>query len=191
MSESLSSEYFDVVYAASSDPWNFETSEYERTKYADTLESLPAARYECALEIGCSIGVLTRKLATRCNHLLATDVSEKALLLAAKRCHDLPQVTFRRMQVPAEYPRSCFDLTVLSEVGYYWDRKDLAAAADQISANLAVGGHLLLVHWTPLVADYPLTGDQVHDFFLETPAFIHIEGHVRENYRLDLFARMQ
>ena len=52
-------EYFDRMYAESDDPWRFETSEYERRKYAATLAALPRARYENALEIGCSIGVLT------------------------------------------------------------------------------------------------------------------------------------
>ena len=37
----LPPEYFDHVYQANRDPWNFETSPYERAKYAATLAALP------------------------------------------------------------------------------------------------------------------------------------------------------
>ena len=42
---------------------------------------------------------------------------------------------------------------------------DLARAADLLIAALNPGGQLLLVHWTPPVHDYPLTGDEVPQFF--------------------------
>jgi len=67
VSASLPPGYFDALYAASPDPWAFETSAYERAKYAATLDALPARRYRRALEVGCSIGVLTRQLADRCD----------------------------------------------------------------------------------------------------------------------------
>ena len=75
--------------------------DHEDAKYADTLNSLTRPRYRDALEIGCSIGVLTRRLAGRCQNLLGIGVSEKAINLAQKRCIDLPHVTFRQMQIPA------------------------------------------------------------------------------------------
>jgi hypothetical protein len=37
--------YFDQLYAAQSDPWRFATSDYERKKYALTLDALPKAHY--------------------------------------------------------------------------------------------------------------------------------------------------
>ena len=58
----LPPEYFDHVYQANRDPWNFETSPYEREEYAATLAALPRARYAEAFEIGCSLGVLTAQL---------------------------------------------------------------------------------------------------------------------------------
>ena len=36
---------------------------------------------------------------------------------------------------------------------------DLARAADLLLAALLPGAQLLLVHWTPVVPDYPQTGD--------------------------------
>ena len=56
-----------------------------------------------------------------------------------------------------------FDLIVLSEVGYYWQREDLERTANLLADLQAPGSHLVLVHYTAPVTDYPLTGDEVHD----------------------------
>ncbi|MFN8512130.1 MAG: SAM-dependent methyltransferase [Thermomicrobiales bacterium] len=190
-SSSTPPEYFDRMYADSADPWRFESSEYERQKYAATLAALPRTRYENALEIGCSIGVLTAQLAPRCDALLAVDVVDRALERARRRCRAWPHVEFRKMHLPAEYPAGSFDLVVLSEVGYYWSERDLALARERIIGGLAPGGHLLLVHWTQPSPDYPLTGDRVHQKFLDRPGDLlrHLDGQRAETYRLDLFAR--
>ena len=182
---------FERVYVQQVDPWDYETSAYEQGKYAATLAALPRARYRSALEIGCSIGVLTARLAGRCDALLALDHAPTALARARVRCRDLPWVTFRQMDVPADYPAGRFDLTLLSEVGYYWSWPDLRAARARIVAGLAPGGHLLLVHWTPLIDDAPLTGDEVHEEFLHRgdDLLLHLGGQRAETYRLDLFAR--
>jgi SAM-dependent methyltransferase len=190
----LPADYFDEVYRANTDPWNFETSAYEREKYATTVAALPRPLYQRGFEVGCSLGVLTEQLARRCAHLLAVDIAEAPLVRARQRCAHLPQVEFRRLSLPAEFPvGATFDLIVLSEVGYYWALPDLERTAELLLAALEPGGHLLLVHWTPPVHDYPLTGDEVHDFFLRqaTPAgpLEHLGGQRHETYRLDLLAR--
>ena len=186
---SMPSAYFDDVYAASSDPWSFESSPYEASKYQASLDALPKARYQNALEIGCSIGVFTRQLATRCESLLGVDVSEKALSVARQRCADLPQVRFQRKQLPAEMPDENFDLIVMSEVGYYWSCDDLKKAADLIAARQERGGHLLLVHLTEFVPDYPLTGDEVHHLWLNSPEWQLLKSERKQRYRLDLLER--
>lgn len=90
--ESLPSEYFARVYAESDDPWGFATRAYEASKYAATLDALPGERYRSAFEVGCSIGVLTERLAARCERLLSVDVAERALQQARDRCRNLPHV---------------------------------------------------------------------------------------------------
>ncbi|WBO84661.1 SAM-dependent methyltransferase [Hymenobacter yonginensis] len=191
----LPPDYFDAVYHANADPWNFEASAYEHAKYADTLAALPAERlYESGFEVGCSLGVLTEMLAPRCRHLLSIDVAEAPLQQARQRCAYLPQVEFQRMALPAGFPSDRqFDLVVLSEVGYYWALPDLERVATALLAALQPGGHLLLVHWTPPVHDYPLTGDEVHNFFLAQTGpnapLMHVHGHRAEQYRLDLLSR--
>lgn len=190
--QSLPPSYFDNLYGANPDPWGFETSEYEANKYAATLAALPKQRYRSAFEIGGSIGVLTAKLAERCDSLLSIDVSELAQKRAIARCQVLPQVQFQIMRVPEEYPDRVFDLTLVSEVGYYWSWEDLKKAQQCIIEHLESGGHLLLVHWTLYARDYPLTGDQVHDAFLElVPSKLrHLGSRREEEYRLDLFERI-
>ncbi|GAB3726832.1 class I SAM-dependent DNA methyltransferase [Spirosoma lituiforme] len=190
---SLSKTYFDEVYQENDDPWNFETSPYELAKYAATMAALPRERYTNAFEIGCSIGVLSELLAQRCDRLLAVDASELPLTVARKRLASYEQVTVNQLSIPAEFPDEQFDLILLSEVGYYLVLDDLKQARQQMLDHLTDNGHLLLVHWTPFVPDYPLTGDQVHEEFLaiagEGKPLKHMLGQRTEKYRLDLFQK--
>jgi len=190
---SLTTSYFDDVYRANEDPWNFATSDYEREKYGATLAALPNESYLNAFEIGCSIGILTQQLARRCQHLLAVDASELPLRQARERLANYPQVSVQQMSIPGEFPDGSFDLILLSEVGYYLSTADLTKAQQWMVSHLTKGGHLLLVHWTPFVHDYPLTGDQVHESFLELAGsdgpLTHLHGQRAEKYRLDLFVR--
>lgn len=190
---SLPTRYFEDVYGANADPWQFATSSYEAAKYEATLAALPQHRYQSAFEIGCSIGVLTARLAPRCDRLLAVDIVPSVLEEARARCAGLPWVEFAAMSVPAAFPDERFDLILLSEVGYYWSPADLEKARAKIIDALLPGGQLILVHWTPFVHDYPLTGDEVHDRFLEetlpSGRLRHLFGRREDRYRLDLFAR--
>jgi hypothetical protein len=97
------------------------------------------------------------------------------------------------MAFPDDLPEGQFDLVVLSEVGYYLSATALALAQARLYEALEPGGQLLLVHWTPFVHDYPLTGDEVHDAFLADAqpggALRHLANDRAATYRLDLFAR--
>ena len=188
---SLGPEYFDRLYAQSSDPWDFESSPYEAAKYAATLAALPHPRYAHALELGCSIGVLTHRLALRCERLQATDISEAALKKARTRCASLPQVLFEQRDLTTDFPAGRFDLILVSEVGYYLSQRDLEVLRTDISAALACGGDLLLVHYTG-ETDYPLTADAVHETFLalEGRGWERRAEQRTESYRLDLLTRL-
>ncbi len=187
-SASLSKHYFDDVYANADDPWSFATSAYEAEKYDRSLAAL-APHYERAFEIGCSIGVFTRRLADRCGTLLGIDVSEKAIAAARARCADASNVSFALMEFPRESPPGPFDLVTCCEVAYYWSDADLAAARDRIAAMLPAGGDLLLVHWLPHVDDYVREGDAVHEFFLADDRFTRTTHARTDRYRLDLLRR--
>jgi SAM-dependent methyltransferase len=190
--KSLAPEYFDDVYNAADDPWNFISSEYEAAKYAATVAALPNKNYHSAFEIGCSIGVLTEMLAALCQSLLAIDVNEKALNQARLRCGNLPNVRFRKMVVPDEFPDDNFDLIIVSEVGYYLSAADWKRAGEQIISRLNWSGVVVLVHWTHFVADYPQTGDAVHDSFAELSAgkLKHLDSKRTDDYRLDVWRKL-
>lgn len=189
MKPTLTPSYFDELYARDRDPWNFKTKSYEHQKYAATLDSLPRPHYQRALELGCSIGVLTRMLAARTEILLSLDAAPIAVDEARARCADLPHVEIQRATLPDEFPPGEFDLILMSEVGYYFAREDLARLATRAVAALERGGDLVLVHYLPVVPDYPLTGDEVHDFFFGVQDLEHLAGFRAARYRLDCWRK--
>ena len=180
--------YFDALYAADPDPWRFETSAYECAKYDDTIAALPRHRYRRVVEIGCSIGVLTERLAAHCDELLGIDVADAPLARARARCAALPHVRFARMRVPDEMPAGGFDLVVLSEVLYYFDGPTLDRLARRLAATVEAGGDLILVHWLGPTPDYPQTGDgAVAAFLAATHGWATVTRQARrEDYRLDV-----
>ena len=94
------------------------------------------------------------------------------------------------MEFPREVPLGCFDLVVVSEVAYYWEREDLQCAAAALAAHQNAGSYVLLVHLTEPVPDYPLTGDEVPEAWLARPEWARVSGHRSERYRVDLLQRV-
>ncbi|MBC5800032.1 MAG: methyltransferase domain-containing protein [Candidatus Eremiobacteraeota bacterium] len=182
---SLGAAYFERLYAADSDPWNFASSPYESEKYGRTIEALGERRFARALEVGCSIGVLSERLAERCDRLLSIDINPRALAAAKQRCAALTNVTFAEMNVPHDFPTERFDLIVVSEVAYYWSDDDLALAIDAI-AGASAGGTVELVHFLPKVQDYARDGDAVHHAFLRDRRFVRTSGMRADRYRIDV-----
>jgi SAM-dependent methyltransferase len=186
-SGTLPSEYFEDKYQADIDPWRFKTSEYERDKYQATLGSLTKDRYPAALEVGCSIGVLTKLLSPRCVSLLAVDSSPTAI--EAAKSVSAPNVVFRVANLPAEFPKGKFDLIVLSEILYYFDKSDLARVARSCIDSISQDGEIVLCHWLG-GTDYPLTGVEASELFA-----CHIKPAMRvrsilhnATYRLERFS---
>jgi SAM-dependent methyltransferase len=187
---SLDADYFEGLYRGDSDPWGFATKPYEAAKYDETIAALGGERAASALEVGCSIGVLTRRLASLCVCLTATELSPTALARARARCADLAQVEFRQAWSQTDGFDGHYDLIVLSEVVYYWDDADLGRVATAIRQALSPGGRLLLVHWLG-ETDYPRSGDDaVVALATHLAGFIQVERNERRaEYRLDLWRR--
>jgi trans-aconitate methyltransferase len=188
--QTLRPAYFDALYTADPDPWKFAASPYERDKYEITLEAMPKARYRSALEVGCSIAVLTRSLASRCDTLIAIDAAQAPLLEAKRRCADLPGVRFEHMFVPEQWPEGQFELILLSEVVYYLSRDDVGRLAAKVTNSLAKGGAVILVHWIGLT-NYPLSGDEAAALFIERigPTCVIKRGDRYSQFRLDVLSR--
>jgi SAM-dependent methyltransferase len=184
--ERLDREYFENLYEQSPDPWGFETSPYERKKYERTLGVLQGRRYQRALEVGCSIGVFTVKLAPLCDEVLAVDVSERAVAAARERLAGFPHVRVERRRLPEDTPEGPFDLIVASEVLYYWPKEVMLGALRLFEEILGPGGVLLAVHWRKETKTYPLQGDEVHELLVEHTRLLSTTTIVEPEYRLDL-----
>jgi cyclopropane fatty-acyl-phospholipid synthase-like methyltransferase len=187
---SLGAEYFEALYRTEEDPWEFATSAYEAEKYARTLAVLGAEPIPAALEVGCSIGVLTAQLARRCEHLVATEVSPTALEQARRRCAAHANIDFRLTLSNGEALGGPYDLVLLSEVVYFWDDADLAAFAQRFEHALAPGGQVALVHWLG-ETDFPKSADHaVAEFRAALLGDYTVELSERTaDYRLDLWRR--
>lgn len=178
---SLGPDYFDRLYAGSPDPWGFTSRWYEQRKYALTLAALPLPRFGRALEVGCSVGVLTAGLADRSDSLLALDPSATALAEARGRVP--AHVELRQASVPGQWPSGPWDLVVLSEVLYYLEPADLGRLLDLVERDLAPDGVVVACHWRHPVQDYPQTGDAVHQALARWPRLSRVE---EEDFLLDV-----
>lgn len=176
--------YFSGLYDASVDPWRLATTEYELDKFAATVEALPRPRYESAYEPGCSVGVLTRLLAPRCDHLLAMDLDARPLAQI-----DVPNVRTQAGAVPADWPGETFDLAVLSELLYFLDAGDRAGVLDRLTATVRAGGDIVAVHWRHPFDEADATGDEVHAELADLDGFTRISSDVRRDFRLEVFRR--
>ncbi|MFC0712940.1 PIG-L family deacetylase [Cellulomonas biazotea] len=184
----LAREFFDATYARHDDPWGFEDRWYEERKRDLTLAALPDARFGRVLEVGCSIGVLTARLADRCDDLLALDVAPAAVDRARERLAGAPHVRVEVGDVSAAVPDGPWDLVVLSEVGYYLSRADLHRTATRLRERLAPGGAVVAVHWRHPVAAYPLGGDDVHRVLARALDLPRLVRHEEADLLLDVWS---
>ena len=181
--------YFRERYADSPDPWGLAERWYEERKYALSVALLPRRRYQAAFEPGCSIGVLTTRLAARCDLLLACDAVHEAVTAARSRTAGLPGVRVERRALPGEWPPGSFDLIVFSELLYYFSDADFAEVVSRGVGALRPDGHLLAVHWRHPAADHPRTGDDVH-LNLAADARLARRAHYRDpDFTAEVYAR--
>jgi len=181
--------YFETLYAGNPDPWDFETSLYEAEKYDSTIFMLGDRRFARALEIGCSIGVLTARLATICDTLLAADIVDTALAHAKTRCAALQHVQFENRLMPRDWPAGeRFDLIVLSEMLYFLTPADISQLATLAAASLAPSGIALLVNYTETI-DEPCNGNDAANIFIAASGLSRTRNLTRPKYRIDLLEK--
>jgi 2-polyprenyl-3-methyl-5-hydroxy-6-metoxy-1,4-benzoquinol methylase len=187
MTESRQAAHFERLYQSNPDPWGFKTSPYEQAKYHSTVAVLGDRCFASGLEVGCSIGVLTRMLAPRCKDLLGIDIVEDPLPEARTRCADQGHVRFERMQVPLNWPSGQFDLMVFSELLYFLSEADIARCAHHVADTLIPAGLVVLVNWLGHTDDSS-PADAAPDRFVAAASdalrLVRQERH--ERYRLDL-----
>lgn len=187
-SNPCSAEAFEAKYAADPDPWRFASSPYELGRYDALLAVMERTHYRSGYEPGCSIGVLTRRLARRCDSLLAVDVSPTAVAMARERCHDLPNVDLNVAEV-GDVGTAGFDLVVLSEIGYYFELKVLDDLLGKLAGSLVPSGELVACHWTGRSIDHVLAGEVVHRQIAANRDLLLGRSQVHEGFLLETWFR--
>lgn len=180
---------FERLHADTDDPWGLMDRFYERRKRSVALALLPRERFAAALELGCSIGVLSAELAARTDSLLALDISPTAVAATQKRLSDYPEATARVASVPRDWPSGEFDLIVISEVGYFLSRTQLLDVVARAVASLAADGVVLLCHWRHPIDGWELDGDTVHELFRSSSLLAVFAEHCEEDFRIDILVR--
>jgi len=128
--------------------------------------------------------LITERLATRCDEVLACDSAARAVDLARERLARTPNVTVALGAIPEQWPDGRFDLIVLSEVGYYCD--DIDALTSRVTASLTTTGVLLACHWRHSAPEHPRTATEVHAALghLLKPLVHHLE----DDFLLDVWS---
>jgi trans-aconitate methyltransferase len=182
---SISLDYFTGLYLAKDDPWDTATKWHDQRKYAVTVASLPRERYRRCYEPGCSVGLLTRLLAARCDEILAVDCVPEAVRTAAENLKDLPHVRVEEAILPAELPDGVFDLIVVGDLLYYLSAADLSVLLDGLAARLEPGGEIVAVHFRDRQGDN-YDGFNVHGALAARAGLVSVVRHEDEWFVLDV-----
>jgi hypothetical protein len=184
-----SAAFFETKYQEKSDPWDFSKNSYEQARYNAIINAISHRRYRRAFEPGCSIGVLTERLATHCDAVEAIDFSPTACAQAEARCAQLPHVEVRCAALPDGMPVEEVDLLVLSEIGYYFPAQDWLRISSRLIDSIPQGATVLAAHWLGHSQDHCISGDEVHEIVLSHPRLRieHSERH--QHMRLDRLVR--
>jgi LmbE family N-acetylglucosaminyl deacetylase len=154
---------FDAMYRdGDHDPWQLDTSFYERRRHQLVLAVLGRERYDNVLDIGCATGQHSIALRTRANRVTGLDASASALAVAFARGAGDTGLHWRHGTAPHDIPAERFDLIVLSEVAYFLDGPDLLSTLRTVRRALRPGGEIVLADWRYPTGDIPLDGPTAH-----------------------------
>jgi SAM-dependent methyltransferase len=186
----FSQEHFIGLYLAKTDPWDNATSWHNRRKYAVAMASLPRERYRSAYEPGCSVGMLTRLLAERCDEILAVDCVDEAVATARAHVQDLAHVRVEAAMLPADLPDATFDLIVVGDLLYYLSADDLEAVLEGFVRRLEPGGDIVAVHFRDRQSGGNYDGASVHAALAARAGLERVVHHEDEWFLLDVLRRV-
>ncbi|WP_283136539.1 class I SAM-dependent methyltransferase [Rhizohabitans arisaemae] len=165
------------------DPWRYAVDPYEITKYEVTLKSVPERPYDRILDVGCSEGSFTHRVAGAYPEaeVLGVDVSARAV----RRASAVPCATagdrrvgkarFAALDFLNQEPGGTFDLVVCAETLYYVGRgARLRAASGRLRSFMNPGASLILVHEWP-------ESRGLYRHFDRDPLLRKVDEHVEEH----------
>ncbi len=143
----------DLLYQARTDPWGLNSPHfrYQQIKYDTMLSLLPSRRYRRALDLGCGLGTLTRRLGQQADQVWGLDVSPVAIAQARRETTEPTNVQFQPgdvLHLSRDLDKA-FDLVVLADTLYYLSPLSdevLEAVRERVTQLLVPGGILLLVN---------------------------------------------
>jgi trans-aconitate methyltransferase len=185
-----SAAFFEAKYQEKADPWDFSSNAYESQRYDAIISAIAHRRYARAFEPGCSIGVLTERLAAYCDEVYAIDFSLSASAQAQVRCAHLPQVEVHCASLPEGTPDKDCDLLVLSEIGYYFTPQDWQHISTALIGSIPQGATVLAAHWLGQSRDHRISGDEVHEILLSHAKLRVEHTECNPKMRLDRLVRL-
>ena len=177
----------DLLYEDRKDPWGLDSPHfrYQQIKYVAMLSLLPSRRYKRALDLGCGLGNLTRRLCNHADYVLGIDVSRVAIAQARRQTTEQGNLQFQQgdaLNLSRDLDNS-FDLVVIADTLYYLSplsEEVLQAVREKVVGLLVTGGILLLVnHFTLNLDPGSRWSRKIHRVFRSAPDF----KTVHESYR--------
>jgi len=128
--------------------WNYERAA-EQDRYTHTLAAitrqLGAEQWGDALEVGCSDGVFTARLAPHCRSVTACDISPTACARTAERCAPYPNIHVQQLNSASDAISGCYHLVFAMDVlEMIPDRKGVRNTVAKLTAALRAGGLLVV-----------------------------------------------
>lgn len=184
--------HFDAMYDTGPDPWDFEDSWYEERKRAIVLATLLDRDLGQVLELGPATGLLTVALAQRAEHVIAVEVSRRALeqvgtRLAAAGLRD--RVELLHGPVPQTWPARPFGTIVASEVGYFLTETQWRQTLERAAETLSTGGSLVVVNWLHPVEGLAIDGGTADRVAAGTPGLETVVEHRETDFVLRVLRR--
>jgi predicted TPR repeat methyltransferase len=195
-------------FAARADPWGYEVKPFEFEKFQAANELLDGVRngayFERAWEIGCAEGVMTERLAQRCERLSAVDFMPLALQRARMRCLGFSNISFSQWDLRFDSAPGTFDLIVIMDVlgSFFGRRSDIRRARDKVVSALAPDGYLLYsdcldqLHKRPIYDSWwgrflLVRARNIYRFVAAHPALVKVASRETEMHLLALFQKRQ
>jgi SAM-dependent methyltransferase len=134
------------------DIWEFDTSDFERARWARLMEVLGSTRYGRVLELGCGAGHFTRLLARLADRIVAFDIAPTAIA-RARSAESAATIIDYRVGNAMDYgwrDDGPWDLIVMNDtmcyLGWLYPVFDVAWFTSELLAAIRPGGHFLMAN---------------------------------------------
>ena len=187
----------DLLYEDRKDPWGLDSPHfrYQQIKYAAMLSLLPNRRYKRALDLGCGLGNLTRRLCSHADYVLGIDVSRVAIAQARRQTTEQGNLQFQQGDALnlSRNLDNCFDLVVIADTLYYLSplsAEVLRTVRERVVGLLIPGGILLLVnHFTLNFDPGSRWSPKIHRIFRSAREFKTVHESYRPFYLASIFEK--